>query len=909
MQSFMDTAGPPPLSPSSLFTFDGESMMSNGGSGNGQDDGVDLFRYYLDLQAFQSKDNYTYNNGGNGNNLTLDGDSSSTNNNSLLSLYNSNAFFNPNAYPSSSSIARPSPSSPSTSSLSSISQPSHQQQPGTHEEASRSIVMAQQDDDLQSAGNTLYPFAEASFSGGNDTSSSLPYNNVNPSSLLSFDHLAGSENPQPIDPHLLMGSNNTSVPTSSILLPTVKEEEVEDAHVPLSNAATATSIPLMGATMPSHTSAATIASTSTSIPKTRQHAQQRRSTSTVSHNDDSMNGIDGLSEGDDSENDSEEEEEEVAPTSRKRGSAGTASSGPAAKKRTSATKSSSSNKKASSSSSKKETSIFSSQQHQQHPHALVPVPEYEDRLSKEEYDKLSSKEKRQMRNKISARNFRHRRKAHIDTLEALVSDKDRVIRVLSEEVGTLRTENQGLRADIEVLKKNWESIAAKIGAAATATATTASPATPAHGHSHLTPDEDDLYGAPGSLPALSPAASSSAESTNGDHLSEVSFEQARTQAQTQASQARPSTSASTSSKGSNGRVTRSSIQRPNLRKDLGPSGASFSAFGTGRTMNVHTTLIPELNFNFPVPPPSMFSSSPPTTTASSTDANNGASNNASSGRTSPASTGSGYASIADMLAGKRERDANASLNVNSRLNMNPALNGLTPEQIANLREQFFNANSTMLPPSSSAQEENATSLVSGKVSRGGNNHGLDPLQNSFFDTNPFISLRQDSLQDYRAQLYAKLANNVAGIHQAQSSSNHNSNSNKNSDGLNGLRPAFFAASPPAINEKDAEVAKIASIAQKTLFDKLSTAFWDAFAGNNTSSTRSMVPATSSDAKRPSARRGSSSSNGDVDGQKVADLLAGRSRMQIVSNVNNNNQEKEDKVDSLARQVENMALKK
>lgn len=45
MQSFMDTAGPPPLSPSSLFTFDGESMMSNGGSGNGQDDGVDLFRW------------------------------------------------------------------------------------------------------------------------------------------------------------------------------------------------------------------------------------------------------------------------------------------------------------------------------------------------------------------------------------------------------------------------------------------------------------------------------------------------------------------------------------------------------------------------------------------------------------------------------------------------------------------------------------------------------------------------------------------------------------------------------------------------------------------------------------------------------------------------------------------------
>ena len=75
---------------------------------------------------------------------------------------------------------------------------------------------------------------------------------------------------------------------------------------------------------------------------------------------------------------------------------------------------------------------------QSHPHALVPVPEWDDKLSKAEYDKLSSKEKRQMRNKISARNFRHRRKAHIDTLEAEINDKNVVIGVLQNEVGALR---------------------------------------------------------------------------------------------------------------------------------------------------------------------------------------------------------------------------------------------------------------------------------------------------------------------------------------------------------------------------------------------------------------------------------------------------------------------------------------
>lgn len=73
-----------------------------------------------------------------------------------------------------------------------------------------------------------------------------------------------------------------------------------------------------------------------------------------------------------------------------------------------------------------------------HPHALVPVPDWGDRPSKEEYEKLSSKEKRQLRNKISARNFRHRRKAHIDTLEAEINEKDATISVLREEVGTLR---------------------------------------------------------------------------------------------------------------------------------------------------------------------------------------------------------------------------------------------------------------------------------------------------------------------------------------------------------------------------------------------------------------------------------------------------------------------------------------
>lgn len=47
---------------------------------------------------------------------------------------------------------------------------------------------------------------------------------------------------------------------------------------------------------------------------------------------------------------------------------------------------------------------------------LPPVPEWTDKPDPEAYKKLNSKEKRQLRNKISARNFRHRRKGALPVL-------------------------------------------------------------------------------------------------------------------------------------------------------------------------------------------------------------------------------------------------------------------------------------------------------------------------------------------------------------------------------------------------------------------------------------------------------------------------------------------------------------
>ncbi|KIJ63032.1 hypothetical protein HYDPIDRAFT_176127 [Hydnomerulius pinastri MD-312] len=66
---------------------------------------------------------------------------------------------------------------------------------------------------------------------------------------------------------------------------------------------------------------------------------------------------------------------------------------------------------------------------------------------------MSSKEKRQLRNKISARNFRVRRKEYITTLEGDIAERDRLIDAIRSELGSSKSENVALRQEISALKK------------------------------------------------------------------------------------------------------------------------------------------------------------------------------------------------------------------------------------------------------------------------------------------------------------------------------------------------------------------------------------------------------------------------------------------------------------------------
>ncbi|KAH7098105.1 hypothetical protein BKA62DRAFT_714253 [Auriculariales sp. MPI-PUGE-AT-0066] len=71
----------------------------------------------------------------------------------------------------------------------------------------------------------------------------------------------------------------------------------------------------------------------------------------------------------------------------------------------------------------------------------------------DEYKKMTPKEKRQLRNKISARNFRVRRKEYITTLEGDVSERDKLIDLIREELGATKLENEALKREVDALKR------------------------------------------------------------------------------------------------------------------------------------------------------------------------------------------------------------------------------------------------------------------------------------------------------------------------------------------------------------------------------------------------------------------------------------------------------------------------
>ncbi|KAG0279743.1 hypothetical protein BGZ95_000342 [Linnemannia exigua] len=98
-------------------------------------------------------------------------------------------------------------------------------------------------------------------------------------------------------------------------------------------------------------------------------------------------------------------------------------------------------------------SAESSEPGQTHGLKTQPGIKTDDIPSSKDLKKMTSKERRQLRNKISARNFRVRRKEYINTLEGQVEQHKTEARHLREAVTYVQAENQRLKEELEASKR------------------------------------------------------------------------------------------------------------------------------------------------------------------------------------------------------------------------------------------------------------------------------------------------------------------------------------------------------------------------------------------------------------------------------------------------------------------------
>lgn len=456
---------------------------------------------------------------------------------------------------------------------------------------------------------------------------------------------------------------------------------------------------------------------------------------------------------------------------------------------------------------------------------------------------------------------------YITTLEEEISSRDTIISELRDEVGVIRAENSGLRTEVATLKEKWQDLLDKLSSLSGTPV--AAPAGTAAAGLGTNPPRAVAAAAAGSSSATSLAAVKEEE---GDLVS-------------LSAQPSPSSSATASRRIG----TRSGgVARPNLTKDvsaLGRRGATGSwatagGFGGGFT-SVHTTLLPDVN-------------------------------------------------LADGLHGK------PSLPPFSAQSFNPALNALSANQLADLpavTAHLCNGGLSSAPRSGPQPPQQQQEAPKGTFE-------------DFFASNPYW-LRPDQLDQSRAALYGKLANNAAGLVAAQAKSpqqegylpvpagftpsffRSSSPSSPSSSSIDSTAPSpssTSAATPPSKSSTAAELlafqspatayalgvshqdatlgsaaaeqhaalvtaARVATLARETLASRMWSAFVDAFAG----------PAVGPGAEQQQQQRGAMSAD------KVAAVLGGRARVEVVPVVAAPAPVQQQEVDALGERMGSMSL--
>ncbi|KAF9155788.1 hypothetical protein BG015_008599 [Linnemannia schmuckeri] len=201
-------------------------------------------------------------------------------------------------------------------------------------------------------------------------------------------------------------------------------------------------------------------------------------------------------------------------------------------------------------------------------HGLKTQPgiKTDDIPSSTDLKKMTSKERRQLRNKISARNFRVRRKEYIYTLEGQVLQHKTEARHLREAVTLMQDENQRLKDELETVRRQLE--------ATTLSSSSINPATIA---------------ATSIDPTLAPEPSMPLSKENQSLLTSIMNRNVTAAMNPNAksnitlSMARP----------------QSPILTPNLHKDVPNSSSGSSSQSSWKDKNpimVHRTLVPEICF-------------------------------------------------------------------------------------------------------------------------------------------------------------------------------------------------------------------------------------------------------------------------------------------------------------------------
>ncbi|KAF9152773.1 hypothetical protein BG015_004728 [Linnemannia schmuckeri] len=197
----------------------------------------------------------------------------------------------------------------------------------------------------------------------------------------------------------------------------------------------------------------------------------------------------------------------------------------------------------------------SSEPGQTHGLKTQPGIKTDDIPSSKDLKKMTSKERRQLRNKISARNFRVRRKEYISTLEGQVEQHKTEARHLREAVTIVQAENQRLKEELEASKRQLAQ------ATITRAASTATPQqlllTPS---TSLSSESQSLLASLLTRTAINP---------NASNAKNITLTMPRPQ---------------------------SPIIKPNLNKDV-PNSSSVSgkSWKDESPVFIHTTLIPEIH--------------------------------------------------------------------------------------------------------------------------------------------------------------------------------------------------------------------------------------------------------------------------------------------------------------------------